>query len=126
MNAATIAILITAALAQFVHGQSVEPSPVTTQRPCIDELDYCGRFISSECTSYALHLRCPALCGECTSAPSLGRSEARRQVGSPTLPPSPAGIFRSGRNIDITSAAGGTIRLNGQDLVRWWRATLQL
>ena len=114
MNPATIAILITATLAQFVHGQSVEPSPVTTQRPCIDELDYCGRFISSECTSYALHLRCPALCGECTSAPSLG----------PTLPPSPApsqapvppGIFRSGRNIDITSATGGTIRLNGQDL----------
>ena len=70
---------------------------------CHDTEGYCERFDAGECDAYSdsLHQQCPLLCGVCTLAPTTAPT-------APTAPTieTPAGIFRSGLNLNVESASG--------------------
>ena len=71
---------------------------------------FCERFDAGECDAFSLHLQCPLLCGACTLPPTA----------APTAE-TPAGIFRSGLNLNIESASGGDVSIDGHlwhDVVR--------
>ena len=67
---------------------------------------YCARFSSDECDTFTLHARCALLCGVCTPAPT--------PAPTPEIQP---GIFRKGSDIEIASARGGRVSINGRDVV---------
>ena len=76
--------------------------PAAADVACRDTEGYCERFGAGECDTFSLHQQCPLLCGGCTLAPTAAQTVE-----------TPAGIFRSGLNLNVESASGGDVSING-------------